>query len=257
MRKIDLTDVSFLIPVRLDSIVRLENLIAAVTYLSRIFDTKIVVLQADKYENGFLRKLLPKKVEYHFVRDYDDVFYRTMYINMMVRMVDSPIVAVWDADVILPAHQVLEAVEAIRKGGDVSYPYDGHFYDTSPIIRDLYICRREFRLLSKNVSKMNLIYGDDMKGGAFLINREKYIASGLENERIYGWGPEDFERYSRWKTLGYQILRVKGNLYHLTHSRGSNSSYRSLQQMQSSNKEYLKTKFSCKRELLEHLKQNT
>lgn len=254
MYKYDLTDVSFLIPIRLDSIIRLENLIASIKFLLKNFKTKVIVLQADKYDNGILKKLLNRNVEYHFIKDSDDIFYRTIYINEMVKMAKTPIVAIWDADVIVPTNQILESVEKIRNGIDVSYPYDGHFYDTFSIIRELYIKKKDIRILTKNINKMNLIYGNNMKGGAFIINRSKYIDSGMENEYFYGWGPEDFERYCRWQILGYKINFTKGNLYHLTHTRGINSTYRSLQQVQSTNKEYINTMCSCKDELIEHLK---
>ena len=63
MYKYDLTDVSFLIPIRLDSIIRLENLIASIKFLLKNFKTKVIVLQADKYDNGILKKLLNRNVE--------------------------------------------------------------------------------------------------------------------------------------------------------------------------------------------------
>lgn len=256
MKKNHLSDVSILIPVRLDSIFRLENLMASVRYLSRNTDARIIVLHADRYDNGIIKKLLPATVEYHFVKDNDDVFYRTMYINMMVKMTNTPIIAVWDADVIIPQTQILKSVEDIRNGFDMSYPYDGHFYDTSPVIRDLYISERNISLLTKNTGKMNLIYGDDLKGGAFFANRLKYMNSGMENENFYGWGPEDYERYARWNVLGYRISRIRGNLYHLTHPRGANSTYRSQQQIRSTNREHMNTMCSSKEEILEHLSKN-
>lgn len=253
MNKYNLKDTSFLFPVRLDSIVRLENLMLSVRYLSRNFDTHIVVLHADNYDNGLIRRVLPKNVEYRFIKDGDDVFYRTLYINKMIQTVNTPIVGVWDTDVIVPVKQIVESVDNLRCGFDISYPYDGHFYDTTQVLRSLYVESKDFRILTGNVEKMQLIYGIDMKGGAFLANRNSYIVSGMENENFYGWGPEDFERYSRWKNLGYKISRVKGNLYHLTHSRGTNSTYRSQQQIMETNKEYMKTRCSSRNEILESL----
>lgn len=256
MHKFDLLDVSFLFPIRLDSILRLENLIASIGYISRNFNTSIKVLHADSYDNGFIRKLLPSNVEYNFIEDFDDVFYRTKYINTMVKEVNSPIVGVWDADVIVPSKQIIESIESLRNGYDVSYPYDGHFYDTSRTIRELYIDTKNIHILSKNIGKMQLIYGSDMKGGAFFANRKKYLFSGLENENFYGWGPEDFERYIRWENLGYKIKRVNGNLYHLTHSRGQNSTFRSQQQIETTNKERWNTICSSRNEILENLNKN-
>jgi hypothetical protein len=89
-----------------------------------------------------------------------------------------------------------------------------------------------------------------MKGGAMFVNRASYIKAGMENEKFYGWGSEDFERYYRWQTLGLKIHRGKGPLFHLTHSRGGNSDYRSMEQFIHSDKELAKTRFSSKEELL-------
>lgn len=254
MKKYDLKDVTFLFPIRLDSIIRLENLTTSVGFLARNFDTNIHVLHADKYDNKFIKRLLPTSTSYTFVEDYDEVFYRTMYINQMVRGTNTPIIAVWDADVIVPSSQILHSVKDIRNGIDISYPYDGHFYDTTSIIRSLYIKSKNMRHLAGNVQKMQLIYGKDMKGGAFLANRKRYIESGMENENFYGWGPEDFERYTRWKVLDYKISQINGNLYHLTHSRGNNSTFRSMQQVFSTSSEHRKTMCSNKEEILDYLR---
>ena len=62
--KIDLTNVTFMIPVRVDSLVRLENLILTVRFLSQHFSCHIIVLEADAYNNGIIRKMLGKRVEY-------------------------------------------------------------------------------------------------------------------------------------------------------------------------------------------------
>jgi hypothetical protein len=56
-------------------------------------------------------------------------------------------------------------------------------------------------------------------GGAFLVNKEKYLLAGGENENFYGWGPEDVERVKRMEILEYPIPRSKGSCYHLYHPR--------------------------------------
>ena len=61
MRKTDLTKITFMIPVRFDSMIRLENLILSVNYICRNFKTNIIVLQASKYDNRYVKKLLAIK----------------------------------------------------------------------------------------------------------------------------------------------------------------------------------------------------
>lgn len=50
-------------------------------------------------------------------------------------------------------------------------------------------------------------------GGAFLVNKTKYLETGGENEGFYGWGPEDVERVKRLEILELPIARTKGALY--------------------------------------------
>lgn len=51
--KTDLTDITFLILVRLDSIQRMENLVNITDSLLRYFNTSITVAEAAYYNNGF------------------------------------------------------------------------------------------------------------------------------------------------------------------------------------------------------------
>ena len=79
--KFDLTDVTFMIPIRVDSLVRLENLMLTTRFLTEHFNCHIIVLEADTCNNGIIRNMLGKRVEYYFVEDDDAVVYRFCYIN--------------------------------------------------------------------------------------------------------------------------------------------------------------------------------
>lgn len=252
--KYDLSDFTFLIPIRLDSIVRVENLMVTIDVVTKHFVTNIKVLNVDGYENGILPKLIGKKSYYEFVEDWDNVFYRTKYLNRMALSASTPYLVIWDADVIVPVEQIKEAATWIRQGFDIVYPYDGLFYDTSDIIREAFLKRKDIRFFKRNTAKMGLIYGKNMRGGAIFVNRKKYIESGMENEEFYGWGPEDFERYTRWKILDYKIYLVPGCLFHLSHSRGHDSMFRSHEQLKDTNNAFLKTKYSNKNEILKNRK---
>jgi len=255
--KSNFKDITFIIPVRLDSVQRIENLIATIQYIADMFFTNITILEASQMNNGILRKLLSRKIKHIFVEDKDPVFYRTKYLNIMAKEITTPFIAVWDSDVIADKIQILDAIEKLRKGeADAAYPYDGRFIDTSNIIRMLYIRRKNINVLHKNENRMNLLYGDNHKGGAFIINTEKYKQAGFENENFYGWGPEDFERYERWVNLGYTIYRSPGCLYHLSHPRDMNGRFNSHRQMEITKSEFEKTRKSSSEELIENVKQN-
>jgi len=230
--KLNLKDTTFIIPVRIDSIIRLENLLLTLDNLECNFQTNIIVVEASYYNNGIVQQLIGNNIVYHFIEEKDTVFHRTKHLNTISKDVSTDITGIWDADVILESAQIMEAVQQLRdRNFDFAYPYDGRLLDTSGIIRNHYLLYRDINFLKKHTSKMNLMYSSVKEGnsigGAFLISTEKYKLSGLENETFYGWGVEDGERYYRWEILNFSFFRSQGALFHLSHPRDNNGKMRS------------------------------
>lgn len=231
MIKKELPTTTFLFLVRLDSVERIENLLAITNFIIQHFEMNIVVLECASFNNGLLEKLLNESVRYSFQEDHDPILFRTKCLNQMTRMVETPYVAVWDTDVVVPVQQIVKAVELVQTGGaDFVYPYDNRFLDTSPIIRKLFLQEGSIEVLEQNTKKMKEMYLPMPVGGAFIANTKSYIESGLENEDFYGWGMEDGERFYRWENQGYKIKRVSGPLFHLSHGRGINSVFHNTDQ---------------------------
>ena len=255
--KLDLRDTTFLIPIRIDSVDRLENILSVINFLRRNFNTNIIVLEASLGVNSFLKRLLPKDrcIKYTFIYDDDPIFFRTHYINFMTMMAVTPIIAIWDADVIAPVTQISSAIEQIRLGSaDVAHPYDGTSLESSDILRRLFIQTGNVDYLLKNLNKMKVQYQPKvMTGGGFFLNADKYKKAGMENENFYGWGPEDFERYSRWQKFGYKLFRTEGFLIHLTHQRDINSQFNSSFQMNNLNLELFRTRNASKEQIMSFL----
>lgn len=151
--RIDLTDTTFIIPVRIDSMIRLENLLMSVDSIVRYFRTRILILEASSYQNEIIPSLIKDDtVKYTFLVDKDPVFYKTKYLNILAKQVDTPLVCIWDADVILDHLQILDAVKQLRtRTSDVAYPYDGNFLDTSDILREHYWLHRDLDFLKKSL----------------------------------------------------------------------------------------------------------
>jgi len=55
--------------------------------------------------------------------------------------------------------------------------------------------KRDIGILHRHRDKLNLLYEQFMVGGALLIRTDKFFEVGGDNEKIYGWGNEDFIRY--------------------------------------------------------------
>ncbi|PZX59384.1 galactosyltransferase-like protein [Algoriphagus ratkowskyi] len=228
MEKINLRDFTFLIPLRIDSVNRLENTLVTIDYILTNFDTKIHVLESSARNTRLLSRLLPKEVNYEFIEDLDNIFHRTLYINQLVKLVETEYIIVWDTDIIIPINQINKSVDLLRKGEvDFVTPFKDKFLDTSIVLRDLYIKTQNIGILEMHQGKMKPLYNPNPVGGAFLAHRQTYIKAGMENEKFYGWGREDGDRVNRWKILGHRHQHIEGVLYHLTHERGENSDYHS------------------------------
>ena len=224
--KIDLTDLTFMILIRIDSIQRLENVKMVTDSLFKFFDTNIYVLEIDSSNNGILSKVLNKKIRYQFIEDKDPVMYRTRYHNYMARNVNTKYLSIWDADVVIDKNSICDAMKHLRDEADVAYPYKGFFYEVPEVIKRFYFKHQDIRVLKRHTGKMNMLYERIMFGGAVIVRTDKFLQCGGENEEIYGWGNDDFTRYARYKANNYNIYRTKDNLYHLCHHRGINSQFR-------------------------------
>ena len=225
--KIDLTDLTFIILVRLDSIQRLENVKIVTNSLLKYFRTNIFVLEADSYNNGFLKKNLNKNIQYQFVEDKDPVLHKTKYYNYMVKKVHTKYLAIWDTDIVIDKNAICESMKHLREEADVALPYAGYCYEVPEIIKRYYFKHQDIRILKRHTSKMNLLYERALVGGAVFVKTEKYLQSGGDNEEIYGWGNDDFTRHARFNANNFNIYRANNFLFHLSHPRGVNSRFRS------------------------------
>lgn len=223
MRKL-MKELTFCIPVRIDSEYRFRNLLTLLRFYSQqLYMAKYILLEADTEQRI---KELPdvRGLRYIFVKDDNPIFHRTRYINYMLRETDTKIAAIWDTDAIAPVPQLVEAYRTMLQGGfTMIYPYDGRFWSIDNYFTRLFCKSLSIGLLADYPQPRVLMCGYYSVGGAFLVNVQRYRLFGWENEYFTGWGPEDAERYRRLELLGEKPLRVIGSLYHLYHSRGINS----------------------------------
>lgn len=217
--KINLKDVTFMIPVSFDHSDRLENMALNVCMLQRYFDTNIIV--CEHFSDRF-RKYEEYGCEYFKFTGKD--FHRTKMLNQMAVRAKTPIIANWDADVFISPLQILQTVEAIRAGADMVFPYDGRF---ARVPRLPWFKNLEKALdvgIFKNQSFKGMFYADAKSvGGAIFFNRKSFLDGGGENQNFVSYGPEDVERDARFRRLNYNVQRINGVLYHLDHWRGLNS----------------------------------
>jgi len=213
-------DVTFIIPVKLESEDRRTNMRIVLKYLQENFPSPIIIYESDKESNEeFIRSCTIRPIEYMFEKNDTGIFHRTRLLNEMTKAARTKIVANYDIDVLFPVRNYIQAEQVISKHGfTASFPYGGKFYD---------IPKSQFHLLNKDdIEKINLteceIINPDSVGGAFFFNKDEYFKTGLENENFISWGFEDFERVTRLYALGNKVIKLPGVCYHLTHYRDKN-----------------------------------
>jgi 2-polyprenyl-3-methyl-5-hydroxy-6-metoxy-1,4-benzoquinol methylase len=220
--KLDLSDVTFTIPVMYDHADRKKNL-----------DLSLCVLQQSIVSNYIIGeqggKLFEYMGEYATYRQFPEIkqFHRTKMLNQMADMAQTEYIANWDADVFIPPMQLIQSMEALRSGVPVSYPYDGRFarlerqlmFKTIEQSLDIGLSAGQ-KFMGKNGRPMP----ETSVGGAVIWNKEQFIEAGMENENMISFGPEDVERHERMKMLNMEIHRAGGCLYHMNHYVGPDSS---------------------------------
>ena len=223
--KIDLSDVTFTIPVGIESQDRKNNLTLIIDYLGKYFNTNIIIGESGKKINikDFWKPEWNSYVRCLFIENKTDYFYKTRILNKMAELVTTPIIVSYDSDVLMQPDKYVAAAEAIRSGKlDFCYPFN------KPL---KHIFKKDFRIIKETLnldivdSLTGIIHQGIPPGGCFFMNREKFIEAGMENENMISWGPEDQERLHRVKKLGYKVDSLEGYLYHVDHMITRNSTY--------------------------------
>ena len=244
-------------------------------------NSKIIDI-VSKYDN------IDHQVE--FLKD-EDQMHRSKYLNLMLSKTKTEFVVNQDVDVLIPVHSYVESINKIRNDGyDLIYPFQEGLSQkmvfvgpmkgnvaTSVEEKNAYESQREWffdfmknhRYSLNKIEKISDPYSSSsnlkslVKDRVFIKNwnagyghcsifKTKSYKSGYgENENIISYGPDDFERYERFTTLGYKIAHLdheKHKVYHLEHYRNDNSNSNN-SFFQKNNEEFEKIKSMTKKEI--------
>lgn len=82
----------------------------------------------------------------------------------------------------MPTEQFDCTLEMLRSGtADMAYPYDGRCYKVFGNVMQSFLDSRDEKILLNNHMTSNLVFGHHSCGGAFMVNRQAYVAVGGEN----------------------------------------------------------------------------
>ena len=238
MTKHNLTDTTFIIPVKIESDDRLRNAITICCFLLSKFDTNILIKEVNS-EPVFENEALPQikefigdtsNISYYFEKESDDSFFhKTRYFNELLSKCNTDVVSAYDIDVLLPVSSYLESEKMCKGEYDLVYPFgfgtqenqvkwQKKVFASDELVSDFLNQNFDFSIFENHSQKDRAQWGH-----AQFFKRTSYIEGGMENENFKAWGPEDEEKHYRFPKLGYNIGRVIDWVYHLEHSRGDDS----------------------------------
>jgi hypothetical protein len=259
---IDLSNVTFIIPIRIESQDRLRNIITITAFLLENFNTNIIIKEVDS-SSVFQKDALPilknildveVNITHIFEENHQSLFHRQKVLNEIILMCKTDIVVNYDCDVLLPIDSYCKAYDFIFNNTyDIVYPYGQGMYQkqvkaTDEIVSH-FLQTKDFDYLDKHSN----IHTSDF-GWVQFFDRQVYIDGGMENENFKSYAPEDKERFYRFTTLGYNVGRIDDYVYHLEHIRGENSWF-SNPHMNSNMQEWEKLQTMNKEQLIEYYSQ--
>ena len=243
VKRFDLTKTTFIIPLRIETADRMRNIITILIYLTRLFDTKIIVKEVDEssvYEREVLpvlkQALEPEMlacITHVFEKSLEFTFHRTKILNDMLWMVDTPVVANYDSDILLPLESYINATNMIAKdwvhpdakGGEpvkMVYPYGYGNYQMQCHVGDNEVTNFINSGFNFEYFNGHMRQWDAKYGFCQFIDTEVYKKLGAENENFIAYGYEDDERHMRFNLLS-SVGRIHEYVYHLEHGRTKNS----------------------------------
>ncbi len=235
-------EVTFLIYVRIESDDRLYNLSLLLKHINKYFATNISVLEVDDYPKIPLSIKEEFNIDYEFIKDENQTFHTTKYRNYLVKKCNTPFFFICDTDVIPNPKAIIESVDNLSNHPNekiLVYPYNGDFFNVPKTLRDEYALTCKYDFLEKRETEFSLWFKYST-GGVFGGVTAAFKNFDIDNETIFGWGPDDKERYYRLKGKGFSIKRANYPLYHLYHDRNDNSKPKNISIKHKNKEEYLK-----------------
>lgn len=227
-RRLDLRDVTFMVPCRIESPDRRRNLRILVSYLRKYLDTNILICEDNPERQdvpGLMAELGVPASEYGYIHlsgNDSPYTHKAKQINTMAEAAATPVLVVQDTDVVVEPTQYVFAQHAIRNGAALACPFNGLFFD----IAAAYIPGVERHLAVGQIDlfdpRNEMLYKNSY-GGSVFFSRDVFTRYGGFNENFVSWGWEDFEIYRRLERIDQRVERMWGPLLHLSHSRATNS----------------------------------
>ncbi len=224
-------NISIIIPIRIDNSPRLNNLNHCLSFLTAHFpEAEIIVVESDsktKLEN--VRSTFNTVAFY--LLNTKERFSRSETMNYGVNKASMPIIATWDADIIIHPNAIAEAYKLITKQKfKVISPHNTVVLNIKGNLLKEFVKNFDFNLVPyvNRIRSKHDHHEADIKsgllGGIAMFEKEALLNAGGYNRNMISYGWEDIEVLKRLNKLGYYYYIMGNfNMIHLDHPRGSDS----------------------------------
>jgi len=217
-------DLTLIIPVKIDSVDRLNNLMLTIKYAIDVYRVQhIIVSEYD--DTPKLPQLLQAfpQVRYCFMQPIPGTSWnRGLAANAGAHLVTTSILAIWDADIILPVTSIETAIRALKTTEhDACVPYSifvNLHRDASSIFRDRHLSKRDLSGFVREESEFNVGGELGCTAACVFVRTSTYRHIRGMSELFHGWGWEDIEFAGRLRAL-CSVTVLTGSLYHISHER--------------------------------------
>lgn len=223
-------DLTFIIPIRVDTEDRIENCLTILRFLQQHFPQSEVLLMEQDAESRTDRivEAFPS-VKRDFVRN-PDRFSKSVAVNTGIALATRALICMCDTDILLHPDAIRRAAEMLRKRRKrVVIPHNRMVLDVSGALKaeissslDMEKYGKVRRFVAAPI-RADIILRDN-NGGIFMADKEVLILEGGLNKKMISYGWEDSEFSRRLDKLGYYTFMLpEFNLVHLDHRRGPDS----------------------------------
>lgn len=225
-----MNDLSFIIPIRVDSEDRIINCLTIMRFIARHFPQSEVQLIEQDAEIRTARITAAFPSIRHDFELNPSWFSKSRAVNKGVALSTKPLICMCDTDILLHPDAIRQACAMLRvRAGTVVIPHNRIFVDVSGAMRaqisesldmETYGRVRRFSDAPQHAD----MTVRDCNGGIFLAAKETLQLTGGLNRKMISYGWEDTEFIRRLDKLGYYTFMLgEFNLVHLNHYRGTDS----------------------------------
>lgn len=221
---------SFIIPVRIDTVERFENIECSVKYIKKYFSESEIII-VENSSRSFIQELLKQypDIRYIFSKNEKE-FSKSKALNAGALIAQREFLVIYDLDVLIHPDSLIKSAEILSRGiKKIILPHNTIFVNVMGETRKKIVNTLDISQLPV-INSLNKKPGNTelkaypIPSGVVIFDKEVFLKHGGYNKNMISYGWEDIEILKRMSKLGYYpYILGNYNIIHLDHQRGPDS----------------------------------